>query len=104
MIDFALDIKLSLHSDTNILQTTTTTNIFLNKNNGEISLFYHLGLAEGLAQNIQYVQVRVGVCVFEFNVAFIQFFSHITTVSGCDRELNAHFCSAASLKYHVPDT
>ena len=26
------------------------------------------------------------------------------TVSGCDRELNAHFCSAASLKYHAPDT
>ena len=26
------------------------------------------------------------------------------TVSGCDRELNAHFYSAASLKYHVPDT
>ena len=24
--------------------------------------------------------------------------------SGCDRELNAHFYSAASLKYHVPDT
>ena len=26
------------------------------------------------------------------------------TVSGCDRELNAHFYSAASLKYHAPDT
>ena len=25
-------------------------------------------------------------------------------MSGCDRELNAHFYSAASLKYHVPDT
>ena len=24
--------------------------------------------------------------------------------SGCDRELSVHFCSAASLKYHVPDT
>ena len=32
------------------------------------------------------------------------FFSHITTVSGCDRELNAHSYSAASLKYHAPDT
>ena len=36
-------------------------------------------------------------------------FSHITTVSGCDRELNAHFYSAhfysaATLKYHAPDT
>ena len=25
-------------------------------------------------------------------------------MSGCDRELNAHFYSAASLKYHAPDT
>ena len=32
------------------------------------------------------------------------FQSYITTVSGCDRELNAHFYSAASLKYHAPDT
>ena len=32
------------------------------------------------------------------------FFSHIATVSGCGRELNAHFYSAASLKYHAPDT
>ena len=30
---------------------------------------------------------------------FQKFFSHITTVSGCDRELNAHVYSAASLKY-----
>ena len=30
--------------------------------------------------------------------------SRISTVSGCDRELNAHFYSATSLKYHVPDT
>ena len=35
---------------------------------------------------------------------FQQLFSHISTVSGCDRELNAHFYSAASLKYHAPDT
>ena len=35
---------------------------------------------------------------------FQQFFSHIMTVSVCDRELNAHFYSAASLKYHAPDT
>ena len=44
------------------------------------------------------------VCVFGFKRRFQQSFSHITTVSGCDRELNAHFYSAASLKYHVPDT
>ena len=30
-------------------------------------------------------------------------FSHITTVSGCDRELNANFYRAASQKYHAPD-
>ena len=35
---------------------------------------------------------------------FQQFLSHITTVSGCDRELNARFYSAASLKFHAPDT
>ena len=35
---------------------------------------------------------------------FPHFFSHITTVSGCDRELNAHFYTAASRKYHAPDT
>ena len=44
-------------------------------------------------------------CLFGFNVAFNNVsVSHITTVSGCDRELNAHFYSAASLKYHGPDT
>ena len=41
--------------------------------------------------------VRVKCC-------FQQFFSHIMTVSGCDRELNAHFYSAVSLKYHATDT
>ena len=35
---------------------------------------------------------------------FQQFFNHITMVSGCDMELNAHFYSGASLKYHAPDT
>ena len=43
-------------------------------------------------------------CLFGFNVAFNIFFSHITTVSGCDRELIALFYSAASMKYHAPDT
>ena len=27
----------------------------------------------------------------------------ITTVCVCDREIDAHFYSAASLKYHAPD-
>ena len=35
---------------------------------------------------------------------FQQSISQITTVSGCERELNAHFYSAVSLKYHAPDT
>ena len=30
--------------------------------------------------------------------------SHITTVSGCYRKLNAHFYGAAGQKYHAPDT
>ena len=29
---------------------------------------------------------------------------HIMTVSGCDRELNAHFYSAATLWYQISDT
>ena len=41
------------------------------------------------------------VCLFGFNVAF-NIICRINTVSGCDRELNAH--SAASLWYQVPDT
>ena len=45
------------------------------------------------------------VCLFWFNVAFNNFsVTCITKVSGCNRELNAHFYSAASLKYHAPDT
>ena len=43
------------------------------------------------------------VCLLGFNVAF-NIICHITTVSGCDRELNAHFYSAASLWYQIPDT
>ena len=43
------------------------------------------------------------VCLFGFNVAF-NIICHITTVSGCDKELNAHFHSAASLWYQIPDT
>ena len=45
------------------------------------------------------------VCLFvQVSCRFQQFFSHIMTVSGCDRELNAHFYSATSLKYHAPQT
>ena len=46
-------------------------------------------------------------CLFGFNVAFNKFsVTHlcITTVSSCDRDLNIYFYSAASLKYHAPDT
>ena len=38
-------------------------------------------------------------CLFGFNVAFNNFL-----VICCDRELNVHFYSAASLKYHAPYT
>ena len=48
------------------------------------------------------VVVCVYVCVlFRFNVLFN---NHIATVSGCDRELNAHFYNAASPWYQLPDT
>ena len=44
-------------------------------------------------------------CLFDLGLTSLSTsFSHIATVSGCGRELNAHFQSAASLKYHVPDT
>ena len=47
---------------------------------------------------------RKFVCfLFGFKVAF-NIICHITTVSGCERELNAHFYSAASLWYQIPDT
>ena len=39
-----------------------------------------------------------------FQRRFQQSFSYIATVSGCDRQLNAHFKSAASLTYHTSDT
>ena len=44
------------------------------------------------------------MCVYSGLTSLSTIFSHITKVSGRDRELNAHFYSAASLKYHVPDT
>ena len=50
------------------------------------------------------VSVVLNVCFILALCHFQQYFSHITTVSGCSRELNAHFQSAASLKYHAPDT
>ena len=43
------------------------------------------------------------VCLFGLNVAF-NIVCHITTVSGCDRELNAHFYGAASSQALLPDT
>ena len=57
--------------------------------------------------------------LFGFNVAFSNFFSHITMVSACDRELNVHFyfllCCVTEVscprhlnwhhaKLHYPDT
>ena len=45
-------------------------------------------------------KIQKSYCLlFSVVCRFRHFFSHITTVSGCDRELNAHFYSAASLKY-----
>ena len=39
------------------------------------------------------------VCVIPVYHPFQQSFSHITRLSDCERELNAHFYSAASLWY-----
>ena len=52
-------------------------------------------------ENGQYNEHNPVVCSCLTSVS--TFFIHITTVSGCDRELNAHFYCAASLKYHAPD-
>ena len=46
----------------------------------------------------------LGVRVVPVKHCFKKSFSHITTMSGGDRDLNAHFYSAASLWHQVPDT
>ena len=72
---------------------------------GKVEFGIHCYLtADTLTKVLQKCPLSVCVCVFWFNVVLKKKFSHITTVSGCDRELNAHFYSVASLKYHVPDT
>ena len=62
-------------------------------------IIFHAWCYYTLRCNVIYVCVYIRV-----KHRFQQFFSHIIMVSGCDGELNAHFCSAASLKYHVPGT
>ena len=42
-------------------------------------------------------------CIWALH-CFQQSFSHIATISGCGRKLNAHFKSAALLNYYAPDT
>ena len=45
----------------------------------------------------------INVCVLlGFDVVY-NYLSVISPLSGCDRELIAHFYSIASLRYHVPD-
>ena len=48
--------------------------------------------------------VVVVVCSSLTSLSTINFLSHVTMVSGCERKLSAHFCCVASLKYHYPDT
>ena len=70
--------------------------------NGYFSVLNHLGWCkENILSSLPLFSGWY-VCLFWFR--FQQFFSHITTVSDCDWDLNAHFYSAASLKYHAPDT
>ena len=49
------------------------------------------------------VRAHVGVCIQDLH-CFKQSFSHITTASDYQRELNANFYSAVSMMYHAPDT
>ena len=49
------------------------------------------------------VCVFVCVCVIRVYRRFQQFFSHIATVFGRDRELIAQVYSAVSLQNHAPD-
>ena len=48
---------------------------------------------------VSHTESSESCCCFGFNVAFNIFVSPITTVSGSDMELNAHFYSTASMKY-----
>ena len=46
----------------------------------------------------------VCVCVYSGLTSLSTIFQSYHDGVGCDRELNAHFYSAASMKYHVPVT
>ena len=60
--------------------------------------------ASGLYDENDQYNEHILVLLLLFIRRFQQFFSLITTVSGFNRELSAHFYYAASLKYHAPDT
>ena len=51
-----------------------------------------------------HIQCSVVVVCTGLTSLSTSFSHHITTAPGCDRELSAHFYSAASLKDHAPDT
>ena len=57
-------------------------------------------------ENDQYIEHIPGVIVVYCSglTSLSTIFSHVTTVSGCDRKLSAHFNCVASLKCHTPDT
>ena len=45
-----------------------------------------------MQQNVFFFCGEINVCLFDLGLTSLStFFSHITTVSGCGRELNAHF-------------
>ena len=60
------------------------------------------GLYNENDQYNEHIPCVVVICLGLTSLSAI--FNHITTLSGCDRELNAHFYCVASLKYHAPDT
>ena len=59
-----------------------------------------------MAKTVKNVCSTIIACLFDRSGLrrFQKYFSDVTTVSGCYRRLNAFFYSAASLKYHAPDT
>ena len=63
------------------------------------TLFAAARLVSSPLASIVCLFVCSGLTSLKFNII-----CHITMVSGCDRELNAHFYSAASLLYQIPDT
>ena len=71
----------------------------------QYSYFYDFLGSQGMThiKAVTYEKARFLVCFIRGLRRFQQSYSHITMDSVCDRELNAYFWSAASLKYQTLD-